>query len=130
MATIFHCLTILALPLKSIPKVIMPSLLAPPVASTEPADIAECVVCLSEIREGEERSEELRCKHVFHKCCLDRWVEHQRRTCPLCRDQLLSHIEKKKKSKAEAEVRRMEGERTILFSPFSGFNVEDNWWIR
>ena len=55
MATISHCLTILVLPIKSIPKLIVPSLVTPPVASTELADDAECAVCLSDVSEGEER---------------------------------------------------------------------------
>lgn len=49
---------------------------------------AECVFCLSDIEEGEE-IRELRCKHLFHRRCLDRWLVHRRATCPLCRDTLL-----------------------------------------
>ncbi|XP_072956990.1 brassinosteroid-responsive RING protein 1-like [Typha angustifolia] len=44
-----------------------------------------CAVCLSDF----ERSEEVRrlsnCRHVFHRGCLDRWIGHEQRTCPLCR---------------------------------------------
>ncbi|KAJ8458670.1 hypothetical protein OPV22_031596 [Ensete ventricosum] len=51
-------------------------------------EAAECVFCLSDIEEGEE-IRELRCKHLFHRRCLDRWLVHRRATCPLCRDTLL-----------------------------------------
>ncbi|KAL6323141.1 hypothetical protein AAG906_027414 [Vitis piasezkii] len=25
------------------------------------------------------------CKHIFHRSCLDRWMDHDQKTCPLCR---------------------------------------------
>lgn len=49
----------------------------------------DCVFCLSRIDEGEE-VRELRCRHVFHRECLDAWLLRPRATCPLCRDRLLS----------------------------------------
>ncbi|KAJ9554073.1 hypothetical protein OSB04_018118 [Centaurea solstitialis] len=49
----------------------------------------ECVVCLSTIGEDDE-IRELRCGHLFHEACLDRWLEFRNRTCPLCRDSLVS----------------------------------------
>jgi RING-H2 zinc finger protein RHA1 len=30
------------------------------------------------------------CRHAFHRGCLDRWMAHDQRTCPLCRAPLLS----------------------------------------
>ncbi|KAK6921828.1 Zinc finger, RING-type [Dillenia turbinata] len=49
----------------------------------------ECAVCLCRIEE-EEEIRELRCKHLFHKVCLDRWAfsSYRRSTCPLCRGSL------------------------------------------
>ncbi|KAF3322607.1 E3 ubiquitin-protein ligase RHA2A [Carex littledalei] len=47
-------------------------------------ETVECVLCMYEIEEGEE-IRDLRCKHLFHKRCLDRWLVQQL-TCPLCRD--------------------------------------------
>ncbi|KAL6896650.1 hypothetical protein ACP4OV_007222 [Aristida adscensionis] len=50
----------------------------------------ECVVCLSGVEEGEE-VRELRCRHVFHRSCLDRWLlARPLATCPLCRCRLLT----------------------------------------
>lgn len=48
-----------------------------------------CVVCLTEMRDGDE-VRELRCNHMFHRACLDLWVEHGKATCPLCRSALAS----------------------------------------
>ncbi|CAM0880780.1 unnamed protein product [Alopecurus aequalis] len=48
----------------------------------------DCVFCLSRIDEGEE-VRELRCRHIFHRECLDAWLLRARATCPLCRDRLL-----------------------------------------
>ncbi|CAD6232036.1 unnamed protein product [Miscanthus lutarioriparius] len=48
----------------------------------------DCAFCLSVVRDGEE-VRELRCRHVFHRTCLDAWLVRPRATCPLCRDRLL-----------------------------------------
>ncbi|XP_022851496.1 uncharacterized RING finger protein C57A7.09-like [Olea europaea var. sylvestris] len=47
----------------------------------------ECAVCLCRIDEGTE-VRELRCNHFYHRVCLDKWVRHGHRTCPLCRNNL------------------------------------------
>ncbi|RDY02908.1 RING-H2 finger protein ATL47, partial [Mucuna pruriens] len=44
-----------------------------------------CAVCLNKIGEEDEDIRVLRCKHVYHKGCLDRWVGFKNATCPLCR---------------------------------------------
>lgn len=47
--------------------------------------IIKCVFCLSDMEEGEE-IREVRCGHVFHKGCLDKWYfKYRRSRCPLCR---------------------------------------------
>lgn len=44
-----------------------------------------CAVCLYEF-EGEEEIRWLtNCRHIFHRSCLDRWMDHDQKTCPLCR---------------------------------------------
>nr|XP_043629661.1 brassinosteroid-responsive RING protein 1-like [Erigeron canadensis] len=45
----------------------------------------KCVVCLYEFDEDDEIRGLSNCKHVFHKSCIDKWMEHDRKTCPLCR---------------------------------------------
>ncbi|KAL0424815.1 UNVERIFIED_CONTAM: putative E3 ubiquitin-protein ligase XERICO [Sesamum radiatum] len=47
----------------------------------------ECAVCLCRIEEGDE-VRELRCGHLFHRVCLDRWIGYGHVTCPLCRNNL------------------------------------------
>lgn len=44
-----------------------------------------CAVCLYEVEEGEEIRWLSNCKHIFHMGCLDRWMDHDQKTCPLCR---------------------------------------------
>ncbi|KAK3029674.1 hypothetical protein RJ639_039166 [Escallonia herrerae] len=44
----------------------------------------ECAVCLCKIEEGDE-IRDLRCEHIFHRACLDKWIGLRRLTCPLCR---------------------------------------------
>ncbi|CAN7020793.1 E3 ubiquitin-protein ligase RHA2A [Brassica rapa] len=50
---------------------------------------SDCVVCLSELHEGEE-VRKLECGHVFHKPCLEGWLHHLHFTCPLCRSALVA----------------------------------------
>lgn len=43
-----------------------------------------CVFCLCEVIIGDEITE-IKCHHVFHSPCLDKWLELWGDTCPLCR---------------------------------------------
>ncbi|CAI9768061.1 unnamed protein product [Fraxinus pennsylvanica] len=47
----------------------------------------ECAVCLCRIDEGDE-VRELRCNHLYHRVCIDRWLGYGHKTCPLCRNNL------------------------------------------
>lgn len=55
-----------------------------------PVSGATCAVCMIDLC-GDDKMWVLRnCSHVFHKRCLDRWLDHdERQTCPLCRAPLL-----------------------------------------
>lgn len=52
-----------------------------------------CAVCLSQLNMEDEVRELMNCYHVFHRECIDRWLEHEHEnhnpTCPLCRAPLL-----------------------------------------
>ncbi|KAL7602543.1 hypothetical protein Lser_V15G22375 [Lactuca serriola] len=48
----------------------------------------ECSVCLSGFDDGDE-IRRLKCKHTFHKGCVDKWLEQDRATCPICRSLVL-----------------------------------------
>ncbi|PIA35195.1 hypothetical protein AQUCO_03600094v1 [Aquilegia coerulea] len=47
-------------------------------------EVESCSVCLSRLREGDE-IRTLPCFHVFHRMCVDHWLNLFRKTCPLCR---------------------------------------------
>ncbi|GMH00495.1 hypothetical protein Nepgr_002334 [Nepenthes gracilis] len=59
-----------------------------------------CAVCLYEFEGGQEVRWLSNCKHIFHRSCLDRWMDHDRTTCPLCRtpflcDDLLGDVQQR-----------------------------------
>ncbi|XP_019190516.1 PREDICTED: probable E3 ubiquitin-protein ligase RHA1A [Ipomoea nil] len=51
--------------------------------------LESCVVCLGEYESGDEVRWLRNCNHVFHRRCLDRWIDNGRNTCPLCRASLV-----------------------------------------
>ncbi|CAN1180939.1 Brassinosteroid-responsive RING protein 1, partial [Linum perenne] len=42
-------------------------------------------VCLYDFEGADEIQWLKNCRHVFPRACLDRWMDHDRSTCPLCR---------------------------------------------
>ncbi|XP_068660539.1 brassinosteroid-responsive RING protein 1-like [Aristolochia californica] len=60
------------------------------VAGRLPAGSGTCAVCLNDFR-GRDKVWELRnCCHIFHKQCLNGWLDHdEHKTCPLCRAPLM-----------------------------------------
>lgn len=51
--------------------------------SGDPPD--RCAVCLYEFEGQEEIRRLTNCRHIFHRSCLDRWMDCDQKTCPLCR---------------------------------------------
>ncbi|XP_031258080.1 E3 ubiquitin-protein ligase RHA2B-like [Pistacia vera] len=47
-----------------------------------------CSVCLECIERNEDIRELRNCSHLFHRKCLDYWVDEGQVTCPLCRSLL------------------------------------------
>jgi len=45
----------------------------------------ECVVCLEEYVDGVSRVMRLPCGHEFHASCITPWLTTRRRTCPICK---------------------------------------------
>ncbi|GAB2280131.1 hypothetical protein Dimus_014768 [Dionaea muscipula] len=81
----------------------------------------ECAVCLCEIEHGEE-IQELRCKHLFHKVCLDGWTTGGRRaTCPLCRGPI-----------ARQAMVGEDGTELVMFQlwNFRSSRDQEHWWLR
>lgn len=61
---------------------------SPAMATVPEHTVLECRVCLSEFEDG-EKIRKLQCDHVFHKDCLDTWLQQYCATCPLCRTKVL-----------------------------------------
>ncbi|XWS64117.1 hypothetical protein CRYUN_Cryun06bG0159300 [Craigia yunnanensis] len=77
-----------------------------------------CAVCLSKIEDDDEMRE-LRCNHLFHKVCLDRWLGYSHsKTCPICRTFLTPP-----KLIAGVEVL------SFNYCTFTS-NHRENWWLR
>ncbi|XP_050227765.1 brassinosteroid-responsive RING protein 1-like [Mercurialis annua] len=47
-----------------------------------------CLVCLDCINTAHEIRELCNCRHMFHRECLEKWIDEGRVTCPLCRSML------------------------------------------
>jgi Ring finger domain len=50
-------------------------------------DGMQCLICLEDYN-AEEDLRLLTCRHVFHRECVDRWLETGRNNCPACRSQV------------------------------------------
>lgn len=59
-----------------------------PIMPFEGKDV-KCIICLSKVEERQEVRVLSNCCHVFHRECLDVWVDQGQGTCPLCRSKLL-----------------------------------------
>ncbi|KAJ3155142.1 hypothetical protein HDU89_007332 [Geranomyces variabilis] len=54
-----------------------------------PATREKCMICLSMYENGDD-VRVMRCRHGFHKGCLDQWLTQYVNSCPLCRDKAVS----------------------------------------
>ncbi|KAL2484739.1 putative E3 ubiquitin-protein ligase RHA2B [Abeliophyllum distichum] len=82
-------------------------------------DSVECAVCLCKIEEGDE-IRELRCDHIFHRVCLDRWLGYGHMTCPLCRNNLMRH----------QFVEELHQELILINFCATTSRDRDAWWLR
>lgn len=81
----------------------------------------ECSICLCRMEVGDE-VRELKCDHIFHRVCLDRWIGQGRLTCPLCRGRL-----------GLPPASELVINRDLLFFNFCCINNprdRENWWLR
>jgi len=46
--------------------------------------MSTCSICLADVRSTRKNSP-IRCGHIFHTHCLERWKEQGKNTCPTCR---------------------------------------------
>lgn len=47
-------------------------------------DIKECSICLNKFNDI-DICMLTKCKHIYHKECIDYWISKNKKTCPLCR---------------------------------------------
>jgi hypothetical protein len=52
----------------------------------------ECVVCLEDYVDGESRVMSLPCGHEFHADCITPWLVNRRRTCPICKGDVVRSL--------------------------------------
>ncbi|KAI9808775.1 MAG: hypothetical protein M1825_003928 [Sarcosagium campestre] len=52
----------------------------------------ECVVCLEEYVDGVSRVMSLPCGHEFHSECITPWLTTRRRTCPICKGDVVRSL--------------------------------------
>ncbi|KAI9451124.1 hypothetical protein BJY52DRAFT_130832 [Lactarius psammicola] len=69
-------------------EVIRPSVLAEyeKIGRIAPMCVDRCLICLEDYNPNEDLRL-LSCRHVFHRDCVDRWLETGRNNCPACRSQ-------------------------------------------
>ncbi|OMO97795.1 Zinc finger, RING-type [Corchorus olitorius] len=53
-------------------------------------DDPTCIVCMKGVEPSDEVRELGNCNHVFHRDCLDAWIDLGNVTCPLCKSKLSS----------------------------------------
>ncbi|CAH8349820.1 unnamed protein product [Eruca vesicaria subsp. sativa] len=66
----------------------------------------ECVICLEQWKEEEERVKEMPCKHRFHGGCIEKWLGFHG-SCPVCRYEMPvegDEVEKKRSDGGEIWV--------------------------
>lgn len=54
-------------------------------------DGVECVVCLSELAEGDKARVLPTCNHCFHAYCIDTWLQSHS-SCPVCRINVVGRL--------------------------------------
>uniref|UniRef100_A0A0D6QR27 RING-type domain-containing protein n=1 Tax=Araucaria cunninghamii TaxID=56994 RepID=A0A0D6QR27_ARACU len=100
----------------------------PVVAYQPPANthLGECAICLCKFEEGDQ-IRELPCSHFFHRICLDKWLDHQQTTCPLCRSSVIPEETVNRLRRREQELTE---ELMFWFSSFHGHGFHSMWWLR
>ncbi|KAG6114188.1 hypothetical protein E4U14_001524 [Claviceps sp. LM454 group G7] len=69
----------------------------------------ECVVCLEEYVDGVSRVMRLPCGHEFHADCITPWLTTRRRTCPICKGDVVRSMQRGKGSGPRYEPFREDG---------------------
>jgi len=72
----------------------------------------ECVVCLEEYVDGESKVMSLPCGHEFHAECITPWLVNRRRTCPICKGDVVRSMQRSGPSEDNEEDNREPGDET------------------
>lgn len=84
----------------------------------------ECVVCLEEYIDGESRVMSLPCGHEFHAECITPWLTTRRRTCPICKGDVVRSMSQHHSDESSAH----DAEQRALSAPVlvAGSTEEEN----
>ncbi|XP_021753863.1 E3 ubiquitin-protein ligase RHA1B-like [Chenopodium quinoa] len=79
----------------------------------------QCAVCLYDFRDHEEIRRLTNCGHIFHRVCVDRWMDHDQITCPLCRtpfvpDELMEVFHEKLCAASVSAIPEFGGEFSVI----------------
>ncbi|KAJ7552218.1 hypothetical protein O6H91_06G046400 [Diphasiastrum complanatum] len=88
---------------------------------------AICAVCLCEYEKEDPVWSLPSCSHIFHKRCLDRWLDQNQTTCPTCRGSLLTEELAQKHKRREEELI---AELALWFSFYHGSTSMRSPWYR
>ncbi|KAF2773977.1 hypothetical protein EJ03DRAFT_323329 [Teratosphaeria nubilosa] len=66
----------------------------------------ECVVCLEEYVDGVSRVMSLPCGHEFHAECITPWLTTRRRTCPICKGDVVRSLARSQQAHASSPLQQ------------------------
>jgi hypothetical protein len=69
----------------SISSIALPQLSSSESSSSFVFPDGDCAICLDDYVHGESIRVLPRCKHMFHKDCIDHWLSSRTSSCPICR---------------------------------------------
>ncbi|KAL4285128.1 hypothetical protein GQ457_16G026610 [Hibiscus cannabinus] len=84
----------------------------------------KCAICLEEYVHGERARVLPGCKHMFHKECIEEWLEVPSLHCPICRDRVLEHCLQSARSNNCRAQRHDIGNQLQLLPPY-GSSLRD-----
>ncbi len=70
----------------------------------------ECVVCLEEYVDGESQVMSLPCGHEFHVDCITPWLVTRRRTCPICKGDVVRSLARQRTTDSNDDDTDLENE--------------------
>ncbi|KAK8150822.1 hypothetical protein G3M48_007117 [Beauveria asiatica] len=84
----------------------------------------ECVVCLEEYVDGVSRVMSLPCGHEFHAECITPWLTTRRRTCPICKGDVVRSLAHSSRSMPRYEPYREDSDDDAMASSSLASDVE------